>query len=49
MIMATLRGSVADSDPFGFGPPGSGPDPLVRGSRSFYHKAKKKTLISTVL
>jgi hypothetical protein len=31
MIIATLRDSVADSDSFGFGPPGSEPDPFVRG------------------
>jgi hypothetical protein len=42
-----LEGSVADpdpSDPYVFGPPGS-------GSGSFYHQAKivRKTLIPTVL
>ncbi len=44
------------SDPYVFGPPGSGPDPFSQrygsASGSFYHQAKivrKKTLILTVL
>jgi hypothetical protein len=51
-----LRNSVADPDPYVFGPPGSGSGSISQrhgsGSGSFYHQAKKvvrKTLIPTVL
>jgi hypothetical protein len=43
--------SVADPDPYVFGPPGSGSVSTMYGSRSFYHQAKivKKTFIPAVL
>jgi hypothetical protein len=50
-----LKPSVADPDPYVFGPPGSGSGSISQryGSRSgsFYHQAKKgrKTLIPAVL
>jgi hypothetical protein len=48
-----MTGSVADPDPYVFGPPGSGTirQRHVSGSGSFYHKGKivRKNLIPTVL
>ncbi len=43
--------SVADPDPYVFGPPGSGSISQISVSGSFHHQAKivRKTLIPTVL
>jgi hypothetical protein len=43
--------SVADPDPYVFGPPGYGSDSQRYASESFYHQVKivRKTLIPTVL
>jgi hypothetical protein len=52
-MVFTIVADPDPSDPYVFGPPGSGAGPSSQryGSRSFYHQAKivRKTLIPTVL
>jgi hypothetical protein len=54
-VVSTPSTSVADPDPYVFGPPGSGTGSISQsdgsGSVSFYHQAKivRKTLIPTFL
>ncbi len=50
LLLCCSVGSVADPDPYVFGPPGYGSISQSFGSGSFYHKFKKirKTLIPAV-